>query len=125
MQVPQKIRGLAMAYFVYAVVGMIGFAGLGAIDFLAHMLEQNNPELASDAALLNLFTIAKGLIIFMTILHVAVNVLMGWALQNGRLYQAVNIIALIMLVSFPVGTVLGIISLKWLREPQVEQAFTS
>ncbi|WP_119393590.1 hypothetical protein [Salinibius halmophilus] len=125
MEMPKKIRGLAIAYYIYGAIGLIGFAGIGALDFVAYLVQQNDAALASDPFFIQMIDVMKGLIIFLTVLHVAVNVLVGWALQNGRLHMLCFITGILLLFAVPFGTILGIFTIIWLREPEVERCFSS
>lgn len=125
MEMPKKIRGLAIGYYIYGLLGMLGFAGLGALDFVVHIMQQSEPQLAGDPFFLQMISIMKGLIIFMSVLHITVNVLVGWALQKGRLRMLCFVSGILMLIAIPFGTILGILTVIWLREPEVRQAFSS
>lgn len=125
MQMPKKIRALAMGYYIYGALGLLGFAGLGAIDFVVYLVQQSEPGIANDPVFMQMIDLSKGLLIFMTLLHVSVNVLIGWALQNGRWRMACLITGALLLLAIPFGTVLGILTLIWLREPEIERQFSS
>lgn len=120
---PDGITLLSALFWVLALLAIIsGLFMIGAKDALIEIIEEDSGTSQSVIDFIDSIFIGVGVIMFiLTIIYIVV----GWGLWTLKSWArlAAIILAIISLISFPIGTILGIIILWYLFKPEIKAAF--
>jgi len=107
---PSGVTILAVLYWLSAIVAILG--GLVYVAGMAYLL---------PLAFLALFWIVGGALIVIGILDIVI----GWGLWSLRKWArtAAIVLAVVGLISFPIGTIISIIILWYLFKPEIKACF--
>ena len=120
---PDGITLLSALFWVLAILAIIsGLFMIGAKDALIEIIEEDSGTSQSVIDFIDSIFIGVGVIMFiLAIIYIVV----GWGLWTLKSWArlAAIILAIISLISFPIGTILGIIILWYLFKPEIKAAF--
>ncbi len=120
---PDGITLLSALFWVLAILAIIsGLFMVGAKDALIEIIEEDSGTSQSVIDFIDSIFIGVGVIMFiLAIIYIVV----GWGLWTLKSWArlAAIILAIISLISFPIGTILGIIILWYLFKPEIKAAF--
>ena len=107
---PSGIAILAVLYWLSAVIAILG--GLAYFSGLLYFV---------PLAFLAQFWIVDGVLIIIGILDIVI----GWSLWNLKRWArtVAIVLAIVGLISFPIGTVISIVALWYLFKPEIEACF--
>lgn len=123
---PDGISLLSILFFILAAFAIIGgvFIAVGSDSFIDFIEEEGDDVPTEFIDFLDSFLVALGAIaIIFGIFYIVV----GWGLWTMKSWARIVaiILAVISLLSFPVGTIIGIIVLWYLFKPEIKQAFNT
>jgi len=107
---PSGVTILAVLYWLSAIVAILG--GLAYVAGMAYLL---------PLAFLALFWIVGGVLIVIGILDIVI----GWGVWSLRKWArtVAIVLAIVGLISFPIGTIISIITLWYLFKPEIKACF--
>lgn len=125
-QKEQYLDILALIYYVLAALGVLITLFVVAIMVFATTIPMI--AAASDSGpSIGVMELVMGCIGFIvlaiTLVSCGIQAWAGWCLQHRKGYVLVLIVSALMLLSVPLGTVLGVLTIMLLSEPEVKALF--
>ena len=120
---PDGITLLSALFWILAIIAIIGsLFMLGAKDAIIDIIEEDSDTPNWVIDLVDSIFVGIGVISFIIGI---IYVIVGWGLWTMKSWArlAAIVLAVISLISFPIGTILGIIILWYLFKPEIKEAF--
>lgn len=120
---PEGIALLAALFWILAILALVGgLFMVGTKDAIIGIME-DQPEVTEEIIdLVDSVLLGAGIITFvLAILYI----ITGWGLWKLKSWARIvaMILAVISLLSFPIGTIIGIVVLWYLFKPEIKTAF--
>lgn len=120
---PEGITLLAALFWILAILALVvGLFMVGAKDAIIEIMEDEPDVTEGIIDLVDSILLGTGIIAFvLAILYI----ITGWGLWTLKSWARIVaiILAVISLLSFPIGTIIGIVILWYLFKPEIKTAF--
>jgi hypothetical protein len=120
---PEGITLLAALFWILAILALVGSLFIVVTkDAIIEFIE-DQPEVTEEIVdLVDSVLMGTGIIIFVLAL---LYIITGWGLWTLKSWARIValILAVISLLSFPIGTIIGIVVLWYLFKPEIKKAF--
>ena len=120
---PEGITLLAALFWILAILALVGsLFMMGTKDAIIEIME-DQPEVTEEIIdLVDSVLLWAGIIIFILAIFYIIT---GWGLWTLKSWAriAAIVLAVISLLSFPIGTIIGIVVLWYLFKPEIKKAF--
>ena len=120
---PEGITLLATLFWILAILALVGsLFMLATKDAIIEIIE-DQPEVTGEIIdIVDSVMLGTGIIIFFLALCYIIT---GWGLWTLKSWARIValILAAISLLSFPIGTIIGIVALWYLFKPDIKKAF--
>ena len=120
---PEGITLLAALFWILAILALIGgLFMVGTKDAIIEVM-QDQPDVTQEIIdLVDSIMIGAGII---ALLFALLYIITGWGLWTLKSWARIvaMILAVISLLSFPIGTIIGIVVLWYLFKPEIKAAF--
>lgn len=120
---PEGITLLAALFWILAILALVvGLFMVGAKDAIIEIMEDEPDITEGIIDLVDSILLGTGIIAFvLAILYI----ITGWGLWTLKSWARIVaiILAVISLLSFPIGTIIGIVILWYLFKPEIKTAF--
>lgn len=121
---PDGVLLIALYHFLIAALLAIGICAVLAIPVIVAMAAAGDPDARTAVPIVGLIMVGGAAFLF--VLAVA-NLVVGWGVWRMAEWAriAALVLAVLRLINFPIGTVIGALMIWYLVQPQVVAAFTA
>ena len=120
---PEGITLLATLFWILAILALVvGLFMVGAKDAIIEIMEDEPDVTEGIIDLVDSILLGTGIIAFVLAIFYIITGWGLWTLKSWARIVAI-ILAVISLLSFPIGTIIGIVILWYLFKPEIKIAF--
>ena len=123
-----KLRVIGILYIIFGCLGILGFPLIWTMQKTLAYMATSMAATSGEAEYLmsivqEMMTLLVPAMIALTVVHIAVNVAVGYCFIKRKLYYTCVVASVLTCLAFPIGTLLGVFSLVALSEEPNRQAF--